>query len=75
MPKRCELCPVHLMCPIFSIMLNKWMKPPISGTLTWRFIVQKIPLHYFTFSVNFFHAQPMFLVSETILYDTIMTDL
>ena len=51
------------------------MKPPISGTLTWRFIVQKIPLHYFTLSVNFFHAQPMFLVSETILYDTIMTDL
>ena len=35
----------------------------------------KKSLHYFTLSVNFFDAQPMFLVSETILYDTIMTDL
>ena len=75
MPMRCELCPIHLMCPIFSVMLKKWMKPPISGTLTWSFIVQKTPLHYFTVSLIFFHTQPMFLGSETILYDTIMMDL
>lgn len=60
MPMRCELCPIHLMCPVFSIMLNKWMKPPISGTLYLSFIVQNTPplfyfiLKFFPFAANVF---------------------